>query len=168
MNKSSEEIIIEGKELHLMENDINYATDFNDGLWEKGNISNLTLDLQQSTIINLSITISDSVLSPGSGVHSPTGKFNVLVAIYDDSKTYSGKDFGVAVLSDISGYSVGNAVGGLQGAVISANNTKNDPILVVYGTYVGINTIGGVLGDAFSNNLKNRLAKTDIEKRLKE
>ncbi len=41
---------------------------------------------------------------------------------------------------------------------------KNNPVLVVYGTYVGIQATGGVLGDAASNALKDILATPDIEK----
>ncbi len=117
---------------------------------------------KQSTVINTAIVISDSVLAPGMGITSPTGKFNVLIAVYDDSKKYSGSDFGIAVLSDVAGYATGNALAGAVGGSI-AMEKSNSPVLVIYGSYVGIQTMGGVFGDEISNTLKNSLIKTNSE-----
>ncbi len=40
---------------------------------------------------------------------------------------------------------------------------SNSPVLVIYGSYVGIQTMGGVFGDEISNTLKNSLIKTNSE-----
>src|SRR5699024_3556441 len=72
---------------------------------------------QSSVVINTAIAISDSVLSAGTGIKSPTGKFNVIVAVYDDSQKYSGKDFGIAVVSDVAGYTTGNFIAGVAGGI---------------------------------------------------
>lgn len=117
--------------------------------------------------MNTAIVISDSVLEKGIGIKSPTGKFNVVIAIYDDSKKYSGTDFGIAVASDIGGYTIGNLVGGLVGGSNASEISNNNPVLVVYGTYLGIHTVGGVTGDEVSNYIKDKLAKTDLEKGIK-
>ncbi|MTS79996.1 hypothetical protein GMD24_00210 [Phascolarctobacterium faecium] len=119
---------------------------------------------QSSVVINTAIAISDSVLSTGTGIKSPTGKFNVVIAVYDDSKTYSGVDFGIAVVSDIAGYTAGNIFGGTYGGYVASKADKNNPVLIIYGTHVGIQATGGVLGDTASNALKDILATPDIEK----
>ena len=129
--------------------------------------SKLVENLKESTIMNTAIVISDSVLEKGIGIKSPTGKFNVVIAIYDDSKKYSGTDFGIAVASDIGGYTIGNLVGGLVGGSNASEISNNNPVLVVYGTYLGIHTVGGVTGDEVSNYIKDKLAKTDLEKGIK-
>ncbi|WP_299446502.1 hypothetical protein [uncultured Phascolarctobacterium sp.] len=117
--------------------------------------------------MNTAIVISDSVLEKGIGIKSPTGKFNVVIAIYDDSKKYSGTDFGIAVASDITGYFAGNMAAGALGGVTAAETANNNPILVVYGTYVGVNTLGGIFGDSFSKVLKENLADTDTQKGIR-
>ena len=122
---------------------------------------------QSSAVINTAIAISDSVLSTGTGIKSPTGKFNVIVAVYDDSQKYSGKDFGIAVVSDVAGYTTGNFIAGVAGGINASKLDKNNPVLIVYGTYVGVQAAGGVLGDAVSNAIKDNLATSDVQKGIK-
>lgn len=122
---------------------------------------------QSSVVINTAIAISDSVLSAGTGIKSPTGKFNVIVAVYDDSQKYSGKDFGIAVVSDVAGYTTGNFIAGVAGGINASKLDKNNPVLIVYGTYVGVQAAGGVLGDAVSNAIKDNLATSDVQKGIK-
>jgi len=134
--------------------------------FKPGNTTNLSSVFNQSSVvINTAIAISDSVLSTGTGIKSPTGKFNVIVAVYDDSKKYSGKDFGIAVVSDVAGYTIGTVAGGIYGG--SEGFDKNNPVLVVYGTYTGMHALGGVLGDAASKALKDHFANTDDQKGMK-
>ena len=123
---------------------------------------------QSSAVINTAIAISDSVLSTGTGIKSPTGKFNVVIAVYDDSKTYSGVDFGIAVVSDVTGYAMGNVAGGIYGATTSGGFEKRNPVLVVYGTYVGVNAVGGAFGDYISSAIKENYAKTNEQKGLRK
>jgi len=123
---------------------------------------------QSSVVINTAIAISDSVLSTGTGIKSPTGKFNVVIAVYDDSKTYSGVDFGIAVVSDVTGYAMGNVAGGIYGATTSGGFEKRNPVLVVYGTYVGVNAVGGAFGDYISSAIKENYAKTNEQKGLRK
>ena len=166
-NESAQSVIDAQNHLVLNESDVDRAMQVikdasgNYKFVPKDN-SDVIENLKQSTVINTAIVISDSVLAPGMGITSPTGKFNVLIAVYDDSKKYSGSDFGIAVLSDVAGYATGNALAGAVGGSI-AMEKSNSPVLVIYGSYVGIQTMGGVFGDEISNTLKNSLIKTNSE-----
>ncbi|MCD8360104.1 MAG: hemagglutinin repeat-containing protein [Acidaminococcaceae bacterium] len=134
--------------------------------FKPGNTTDLSSIFNQSSVvINTAIAISDAVLSAGTEIKSPTGKFNVVIAVYDDSQKYSGKDFGIAVVSDVAGYTIGTVAGGIYGG--SEGFDKNNPVLVVYGTYTGMHALGGVLGDAASKALKDRFANTDEQKGMK-
>ncbi|MCD7874477.1 MAG: hypothetical protein LUH17_05825 [Acidaminococcaceae bacterium] len=134
--------------------------------FKPGNTTDLSSIFNQSSVvINTAIAISDSVLSAGTEIKSPTGKFNVVIAVYDDSQKYSGKDFSIAVVSDVAGYTIGTVAGGIYGG--SEGFDKNNPVLVVYGTYTGMHALGGVLGDAASKALKDRFANTDEQKGMK-
>lgn len=169
-NGTAEEVIKAQNNININESDISSAVQIirdNNGniSYVSQDIGNLTEQLGQSTIINAAISISDSVLEPGMGIKSPTGKLNVVIAVYDDSQKYSGSDFGVALLSDVGGYTLGNVIGGYHGASLAAET--NNPVLVVYGTYVGIQTTGGILGDTVANILKDKFAQTDAEKGIK-
>ena len=96
-----------------------------------------------------------------------TGEINYIVAVNKDFKNYSGKDFGLAVLSDTAGYGLGKGAGALAGAILGSETTDNDgmkPFLVIYGGYVGANTAGGILGDKLSTEIKNKIAVSDKEK----
>ena len=165
-------LLKEMQTLHVSDETVYYAADFNYStgiLTPKKDIQYTPLNeiLDQSIVINTAVTISDSVLESGLGIKSPTGKFNVLVAIYNDSKIYSGTDFGIAVASDFSGYTLGYVSAGVVGAVNAYQIDKNNPILIIYGTKMSMSAAGGVVGDVVSTRIKDILATTDKEKGLK-
>ena len=171
-NESAQSVIDAQNHLVLNESDVDRAMQVikdasgNYKFVPKDN-SDVIENLKQSTVINTAIVISDSVLAPGMGITSPTGKFNVLIAVYDDSKKYSGSDFGIAVLSDVAGYAAGNIITGITTGNNVAEVSNNNPVLVVYGTYMSMSTMGNVAGDVLANELKEAFAKTDIQKGAK-
>ena len=73
----------------------------------------------------------------------------------------------IAVLSDVAGYAAGNIITGITTGNNVAEVSNNNPVLVVYGTYMSMSTMGNVAGDVLANELKEAFAKTDIQKGAK-
>lgn len=160
---------------NLSSNDITYESGFT--IDEHGNVKNTTssikdFDFASSLVVNGTIAIADlpsdiaKTLNLGK-VPGYAGEINYIVAVNKDFKNYSGKDFGLAVLSDTAGYGLGKGAGALAGAILGSETTDNygmKPFLVIYGGYVGANTAGGILGDKLSTEIKNKIAVSDKEK----
>ena len=160
---------------NLSSNDITYESGFT--IDDHGNVTSTTssvkdFDFASSLVVNGTIAIADlpsdiaKTLNLGK-VPGYTGEINYIVAVNKDFKNYSGKDFGLAVLSDTAGYGLGKGAGALAGAILGSETTDNDgmkPFLVIYGGYVGANTAGGILGDKLSTEIKNKIAVSDKEK----
>lgn len=160
---------------NLSSNDITYESGFT--IDDHGNVKSTTssikdFDFASSLVVNGTIAIADlpsdiaKTLNLGK-VPGYAGEINYIVAVNKDFKNYSGKDFGLAVLSDTAGYGLGKGAGALAGAILGSETTDNygmKPFLVIYGGYVGANTAGGILGDKLSTEIKNKIAVSDKEK----
>ena len=160
---------------NLSSNDITYESGFT--IYDHGNVKSTTssikdFDFASSLVVNGTIAIADlpsdiaKTLNLGK-VPGYAGEINYIVAVNKDFKNYSGKDFGLAVLSDTAGYGLGKGAGALAGAILGSETTDNygmKPFLVIYGGYVGANTAGGILGDKLSTEIKNKIAVSDKEK----
>ena len=161
---------------NLSSNDITYES----GLMvnENGSVMNTTsnikdFDFTSSLVINGTVAIADlpstiAIALGKTGVPSYGGEINYIIALNNDTKKYSGKDLGIAIVSDTAGYAAGNIIGTIGGAVAGSQTTGGTsavkPILVIYGGYMGAKVSGGVLGDKLSNTLKEKYAIEDTKK----
>lgn len=161
---------------NLSSNDITYESGVivNDN----GSVINTTsnikdFDFKSSLVVNGTVAMADlpstiAIALGKTGVPSYAGEVNYIIALNNDSKKYSGKDLGIAVVSDTAGYAAGNIIGAIGGAVAGSQtadgNSGVKPILVIYGGYVGAKVSGGVLGDKLSNTLKEKYAIEDAKK----
>ena len=129
-------------------------------------------DFASSVIINGTVSVADlpaniSKVFNAGNISGYAGEITYIVAINNDIKDYSGKDLRVAIISDTVGYGVGKGTGMISGAMAGAQSTNDltlKPILIIYGSYVGFNTMGSVIGDYISSEIKNRFAVSDQEK----
>lgn len=129
-------------------------------------------DFASSVIINGTVSVADlpaniSKVFNAGNISGYAGEITYIVAINNDIKDYSGKDLGVAIISDTVGYGVGKGTGMISGAMAGAQSTNDltlKPILIIYGSYVGANTMGSVIGDYIGSEIKNRFAVSDQEK----
>ena len=161
---------------NLSSNDITYESGVI--VNENGSVINTTsnikdFDFKSSLVVNGTVAIADlpstiAIALGKTGVPSYAGEVNYIIALNNDSKKYSGKDLGIAVVSDTAGYAAGNIIGAIGGAVAGSQtadgNSGVKPILVIYGGYVGAKVSGGVLGDKLSNTLKEKYAIEDVKK----
>ena len=129
-------------------------------------------DFASSVIINGTVSVADlpaniSKVFNAGNIPGYAGEITYIVAINNDIKDYSGKDLRVAIISDTVGYGVGKGTGMISGAMAGAQSTNDltlKPILIIYGSYVGFNTMGSVIGDYIGSEIKKRFAVSDQEK----
>ncbi|WP_019878476.1 hemagglutinin repeat-containing protein [Succinispira mobilis] len=112
---------------------------------------------KESLIINTATTIPDSVLSKATGIDGPVGRLNLMIVINEDSKKHSGKDFGIAVISDVAGYGAGEVFSN----ALKIENTVGTAMVIIYGTRVGINIGCGMLGDATGKKFREIIKDFD-------